>query len=315
MSLAPDFWTRLTIPLDVPQFSVSYVAYLLGLSHNLTLVRVIFTRTVWTVANDEHERARVMIAMQAISSHMHRCCAITFNVQFSSSLPSIPSYLYGGAKHLTALVLRCLEDDGGAISTLSESGLSPVHLEPFQCRNLHGLAIDGRNYFNACRQNLNWTRMFPVLSKLFISHFAPVADRSESFTTSQFLLSLRPLRDSLRCLSINDLHLQYTPAPMVVDYDDLETWPTITSFKDMHNTTCIGVILEYLRGPSDVHLTRCKLDPQWRSDETRNLSLKEIDMGEDLVKFFTWCSVEKLVIDDCPGFRDDVLNAMMAPKC
>jgi hypothetical protein len=37
-------------------------------------------------------------------------------------------------------------------------------------------------------------------------------------------------------------------------------------------------------------------------------------MGEDLVGFLADCLADKLVISNCPGFGDEVLNAMMTPE-
>jgi hypothetical protein len=40
------------------------------------------------------------------------------------------------------------------------------------------------------------------------------------------------------------------------------------------------------------------------------LSLKLIDRGEDIVEYLRLFRGDDLIIDDCPGFNDDVLNAM-----
>jgi len=99
------------------------------------------------------------------------------------------------------------------------------------------------------------------------------------------------------------------------DDHDYEPWSATIVFKNMHNTKCIGQILEYLGWPLDVRFTRCKLDHECHGDTTYDVSLKEIDIAEDLVKFFTWCITTTLTIDGCPGFHDGVLLEMMAPKC
>jgi hypothetical protein len=52
---------------------------------------------------------------------------------------------------------------------------------------------------------------------------------------------------------------------------------------------------------------------QYNCDGSDNLSLKDIDIGEDLLEFLADCVAEKLVIDGCPGFGDGVLNEMMTP--
>jgi hypothetical protein len=66
--------------------------------------------------------------------------------------------------------------------------------------------------------------------------------------------------------------------------------------------------LDFLGGPSNLQIIRCRLDPQCTHGDSTNVLLKEIDIGEDLVEFLTHCLAEKLVIDSCPGLDD---NAMM----
>jgi hypothetical protein len=80
----------------------------------------------------------------------------------------------------------------------------------------------------------------------------------------------------------------------------------------MRNTQWTGLFLEFLKEPSDVHITRCHLDPQFLFEG--NVTLKDIDIGEDLVGFLANCVAEKLVINRCPGFNDLVLHAMMTPE-
>jgi hypothetical protein len=124
--------------------------------------------------------------------------------------------------------------------------------------NLCALAIDGRNYFNACQRNVHWTETFPVLSALSISHFTPVAHRSESFTTYELKLSLIPFRHDLTYFRINDVHLDESSSPVPDDDDELYfDGNKMIVLKNMHNTHCVMQVLNFLRGPSDMHITHC----------------------------------------------------------
>ena len=314
MLLTPEFWTYITFLIDMPDFSMASVSSVLVRSRNLVLQEVNFIRYMSIAMNGEDERARVMMGMQAIAPHMHRCRSIMFNVQFSSSLPSFPNDFHGNAEHLESLTLNCVEDDGGVVSTVSEISLSPVHREPFHCPHLSSLTIDGRNYFNAYQQNLNWTEMFPVISELSISRFTPVAIRSESFTSFALALSLIPFRYCLTFLCIDDLRLDYSPIPELDDDDDMfdiyEPGPETIVITNMYNAHCLNQIGGYLGEPSNLHITRCCLDQDTFCCQG-TVSLKDIDIGEDLTRFLTGCLAEKLVVDGCPGFGDEVLNAMM----
>jgi hypothetical protein len=80
--------------------------------------------------------------------------------------------------------------------------------------------------------------------------------------------------------------------------------------KSLHSTHFMWQIQDFLGESSDLHIIRCPLLSQYSFEG--NLWLKEIDAGEDLVAFLTGCICERLVIDSCPGFGDEVLNAMMS---
>jgi hypothetical protein len=104
----------------------------------------------------------------------------------------------------------------------------------------------------------------------------------------------------------------------MLDLDDVFDFehcgPDTIAFKNIHNTHCVTPIMEFFRLPWDVHVTRCHLDPRYNCEDNLSMSLKEIDIGEDLVGFLADCVAEKLVINGCPGFDDEVLIAMMTPK-
>jgi hypothetical protein len=119
-TMVPEFWTRVKILIDLPHFSISFVASLLARSRDLVIEKAVVTRSIWTETNDECERTRVMSIMQAIAPHIRRCRAITFEVRFSSSLPSFPRDFRGTAERLESLELLCAEDDGGAPSNVGE---------------------------------------------------------------------------------------------------------------------------------------------------------------------------------------------------
>jgi hypothetical protein len=126
------------------------------------------------------------------------------------------------------------------------------------------------------------------------------------------MLPLLPIQNYLAFFSIDDVHLDGSPTPVLDDDDefhiDFSELKTVV-FQNMRNTRCVRQFLDFLGEPSNLHISRCRLGPGFHFEGT--LSLKEIDVGEDLVEFLRACYIEKLVIDSCPGFGDEVLNAMM----
>jgi hypothetical protein len=126
----------------------------------------------------------------------------------------------------------------------------------------------------------------------------------------------------LTSFSINDVHLDESPTPPVLDADGEFLTDLFADFfiletiilENMHNTSSVEQILDVLGGLTDLHLhiTHCPLHPSYNFEG--HLSLKDIDADQDLVAFLTGCISQKLDIDGCPGFSDELLNAMMSPE-
>jgi hypothetical protein len=83
-----------------------------------------------------------------INPHIHRFHEICFNITFSSSLPPFPDGFHGTASILRYLKLDFIQDDGASTDTW----VSITSTEQ-QFPALERLAIDGRNYYNACRKD------------------------------------------------------------------------------------------------------------------------------------------------------------------
>jgi hypothetical protein len=123
------------------------------------------------------------------------------------------------------------------------------------------------------------------------------------------ILSIVPCRNYLTSFCIDKVHLDESP-DTILDDDEYFGQATVT-IKNMHNACGVRQILDLFGASSKVHLTRCRL-PEY-SCTSKHLSLKAIDEGEDLVEFLRACTTTMLVIDDCPGFNDAVLDAMTKP--
>jgi hypothetical protein len=197
-----------------------------------------------------------------------------------------------------------LEDNGGANYVAGEVNISQNGPETFHFHNVGHLCIDGRNYFNACQRDPLWTEMLPDLFDLSVSHFTPVAARSESFRTSDLLMSLGPLRSKIGTILIGDLDLHESPHHVFDDDFDIGS----IDFENMQNANCLKEMMDFLGHPEYLQITRCCSIALDLFDGT--LSLKLIDKGEDIVEFLTMFRGDDLTIDDCPGFNDNVLNAM-----
>jgi hypothetical protein len=133
------------------------------------------------------------------------------------------------------------------------------------------------------------------------------------------LLSLFPFRDRLTSFGINDVHLDESPTPVFEDSDDDDDLASplldVMAFENMHNTRCVRQIMDFFEWSSEARFTRCRLGPGRNGVFNQLISLKEIDISENLVAFLAECSSARLVLDGCPGFNDKVLHAMLWRSC
>jgi hypothetical protein len=95
--LTPEFWTRITILIDLPYFSASSIASALARSRKLILEEVIITRNDWTATNDEREMAE---SCRSCKSSIPTFTVVAlFPSMFCSALPSLRSLVISTALH------------------------------------------------------------------------------------------------------------------------------------------------------------------------------------------------------------------------
>ena len=167
MALVPEFWTRIVILVDQHPTPLPAVECQLAWSRDLPL-NVAVTRRVDTyTAEDKDECVRTKQVISLLLPHVHRCRNLSFDVMFSSSLPSFLDDFKDSAPLLRCLKLECKEDDGGAphcdarnnATTTSTTLDAQTEHEGFQCPALRQLTIDGRNFYNAGRMGPSWSGM------------------------------------------------------------------------------------------------------------------------------------------------------------
>jgi hypothetical protein len=90
MSLVPEFWTHIVIPIDVDASTppTTVLLWSRNLPLNVTITRVDFAHD----ADVHHEQDQVMSVMKIlVHSHGHRSRKPRFHVMFSASLPPFPA--------------------------------------------------------------------------------------------------------------------------------------------------------------------------------------------------------------------------------
>jgi hypothetical protein len=234
-----------------------------------------------------------------INPHIHRFHEICFDITFSSSLPPFPDGFHGTASILRYLKLDCIQDDGASLDILGSIASTEL-----QFPALIRLAMDGRNYYNACKKDSRWTVKYQGVLDLAISHYTPLP--SQSFPTSEFLLPIT-LMPNLRSLNMTDLILHSSTT-----YDIRGTWEHspylhLDNIRDFESITAIFDVLGSL---TDATLTRCPIgDPTFYIDAGK-LTLRDIDADQDLDSLLDLWEGDSLQVINCPSFNDMILDMM-----
>jgi hypothetical protein len=109
----------------------------------------------------------------------------------------------------------------------------------------------------------------------------------------------------LTTIHINDLHLEESTS-YIFYFFKLKT----LVLESMPSTKCAQMIVDCLGALQHLHIIRSGLiHILWRPSQSHT-TLQEIGEGEDLVGFIKTFSDRILVVKDCPGFDDEVLDAM-----
>jgi hypothetical protein len=234
-----------------------------------------------------------------INPHIHLFHEIRVDVTFSSSLPPFPDGFHGTASILRYLELYCLQDDGAFLNTSRSIASTGA-----QFPALISLAIDGPNYYNACRKDSRWTTKYPGLSDLTISHYTPLP--GQSFRTSKFLLPIT-LLPNLQFLNMADLTLRPSPTHTMGG-----VWNYLLKLKlnNIHPSKSIAAMLDVLENAIDITLTHCPIGDPESFNLDGKLTLQDIDAGQDLVPLLSAWEGNTLRVVNCPSFNDVVLATM-----
>jgi hypothetical protein len=185
-----------------------------------------------------------------------------------------------------------------------------IDREEFRCPELQRLVIDGRNCYEACRSDPQWTEKITSVFKLAISHFHP--NPGESFSVRDLLLPLATI-SSIESLSITDLDLHPSPDPVTPNLNLSSV--NILDLEDLHGFEVAGQIIRFLNNPLKMSIIRCTFQDITDQSthfasigEEGELYLEKID--HDLAPLLRLWHGYVLNITDCPRFDDTLLDAM-----
>jgi hypothetical protein len=300
--MIPEFWTRFVIVVDSrPAILPSALQSQLSWSRDLPL-DVIITRGYFNHPVDsQHERTQVMSIMKTlINPHIHRFQTLHVDVMFSSSLPPFPDGFRGTASILEVLRFEGREDNGSSPDD-PESVTSTEQQFPALCY----LAIDGRNYYNACKGDSRLALKCTEIMYLTVSHYLPLP--GESFLASEFLRPITMMKD-LEDLDMTDLTLHPSPLPLPTS----TVRPPLTDLRirEVRNSQSLAEIFDVLGHASDISLTHSAIGDAGTFNPDGRLSLQDIDADQDLVPLLRNWEGYCLTVKDCPSFNDTVLHVM-----
>jgi hypothetical protein len=237
-----------------------------------------------------------------VHSHVHHSEKLHFNVMFSSSLPPFPDSFQGAWSNLSDLELQCQEDNGGSSDIWGSITSTGQQLE---CPALERLVIDGRSYYNACKEDIDmhWTVRCSSISDLTIYRFTPLPGESFSLTNFTLPIVILPSLESL-CMSDLTLHPSTLAATSPLNLEGN------IQCNHTHHLELIADLLSLLPNYLDIILTRCAMGHPSRSFNWVGCLTLRDQAGEDLIPFLRCWHGKSLVVENCLGFNDAVLDMM-----
>ncbi|KIJ63469.1 hypothetical protein HYDPIDRAFT_168323 [Hydnomerulius pinastri MD-312] len=252
--------------------------------------------------DDPDEKARVAAVMPHISQHLHRISILDFALIRRSSFPDLHSWLSGEADILERMEVHCrIEGENKA------SVITPYEDEPdlyFSFPRLQSLSLDGRNFNRACIFRSDWLEHAPKLRTITLTSFQPSSPSEE--------LSVR---DTLRALSkAKGLARLNVHGVSFLDSNPRRLLPSLPGCSlELHDLrgNATASFLQAVEGQyiESLVLRRCSLLGV-TSFFACGLLLEDISEEWDLDRPFRDITTAELVVVDCPGFNDSVLDLL-----
>ncbi|KAH7908523.1 hypothetical protein BJ138DRAFT_1115784 [Hygrophoropsis aurantiaca] len=323
MALVPEFWTHLLVIVNLNASKRHYMYQYRGCrftskfelfahlawSRNLPLKVHVVTRYPTTPGVDEQHATRILEnrcitdIMQILAPHIHRCCALRFQVIYSSSLPILRQHLQRSTwpTRLKELILDCSVADYDSFDAENTT----IH-EWHPCPSLHTLHLDGRSFRDICstsKAHNSWLTYLPCLHVLTISHSRIPISIAEFFR----VLSSRT-SPSIWTLKVQDVEFYK-------DNDDagsaLYEFGFSPELIDLKSSSLCCFFRALAESPTQVTLTRCSF-ASIGIIKASELFLREIIAEEDmdLANALTPWQGHTLNIHSCPAFNDVFLRRM-----
>jgi hypothetical protein len=310
LSMSPEFWTRVVVHADSPQFSLAFLLSQFEWSRDL-FIDVTVTRIAKSEAFTDapaEERKILGKITNILGPHFHRCKRVRYEATYTASLPWIATAFYGDASELTELEIMALNDNGPPEPWQNTAGDDQA--TPFRFRTLSTLALDGWNFVHLFRENRQWIDDFVALpmhhrwKTLALSHYRPGGSEPRPTITE-----LWPALERMGNLSLENVDFE-APSFCVLEPTFLDN----VSLKDL-DSDLTAAILKSVGNLESLQVTGCALDKVLLTNvNCPVLDLEDIDATSTagMARLLRRWSGDCLSIQDCPGFDDNVLNMLAA---
>jgi hypothetical protein len=308
---SPEFWTRVVVFLGCkfnPSWFSDFRSELAASRDTLIEIFILRDHSEASANLDFFEERHVRAVMDALFPHVVRCTQLTFHLLHTSSLPPICDDI-GLSPDLISLKLYGKHHHERSIS----SPAIPDHLTggDFIFPNLRYLAIDGRNFIDACKRFPDWIDELSTEDSDFVLCIVHLTcSEGENF---QF-----PLYEALGCMT-NLCHLvlretEFSIEPGSHDYQSIDlnliglTLESL-SYDFIHEFLFVG-LFHVTEDHFTLEINRCPLAAFDISDfEVQGeVTLKHITDSDELVRFFLQRACYGIHLEDCSGFDDHFLR-------
>ena len=323
MAAVPHYWTQFALDLALKE-PLPLDALLW--SKVLPFKVLIFdSRLQFSDAQDnayglskEQEQIAVEAITKALQPHLQRCEALSYDVRYPSSIPTLVFALLHCSKKLERLELDFLHDDREPLLQGYGPRFPLLNSFPWSFPELERLSIDAKTFMTAASQfSLRWYDLIASATSvagltLEISRhtfLGETDDGPNARSLSQFFHYLAEL-PLVNILTLRDLSAD--PCATNSNLVTLKQPLAAVHFEGTNlSRNFLSAFFKAFDLPEDeATFVGCAFPSNSSMESSWGLTLKLLPMNSRFERCFQVWRGDELTIDRCPGFNDDTLDIL-----
>ncbi|KAF8158407.1 hypothetical protein B0H34DRAFT_708666 [Crassisporium funariophilum] len=317
LAQTPEMWNRIVLDVDVDPTP------LLGAfswSKDLQLEVLVVSRGEknGTQPEQQLENQRVWSITKLLIPHIHRCSAVTYDITYSSSLPTLGLIFKQNPIDLVKLKVECRIEDGDHNGTLARALEARIYANVPLVTNYSSLrliSISGRLFMELGKARPHFLRHLQSDDyhyNLAISQFEfqeEIEDDFEAYTLSRFFFYMSGF-SHFKEVSLRNLTLSYPPR-------SFQTLPPTSSIrlKQLNLKNLEGNFLSEFFTLACIHcdsmrIDRCIIPELKRLIKSPTIWLGHMADSESIINLLCSWSGTDLTLVKCPAFNDTVLDVL-----